>query len=148
MILIWPNTGTLLLKSLYWCISKEGYGVQARFPQDIWPMLVLHTLQQVTGDKQQDILPFHIPAEAGGLRAVEWWGHRKRIPAPNWTPSHILDEGSRKKGGITVREFLIYHSVCSALRLLFFFLRFNEWSTDSIAQSHNTVIHVIWWKIE
>lgn len=34
---------------------------------------------------------------------VEWWGHRKRIPAPNWTPSHILRGEERQT---TVRHVI------------------------------------------
>lgn len=38
---------------------KQFRGGQAHFPQDLGPMLeVLHTLQQVTGEKQQNVLPF------------------------------------------------------------------------------------------
>lgn len=51
--------------------QRRVWGGSGTFPRDIGPMLVLHTLQQVTGEKQQDVLPFHIAASAGVLRAVE-----------------------------------------------------------------------------
>lgn len=73
----WKSVRVVHGSALALCCSKALTGAYQRraggsgtFPQDIWPMLVLHTLQQVTVDKQQDVLPFHIPASARALRAV------------------------------------------------------------------------------
>lgn len=52
-------------------VSKEGLGGQAQFSKKKGPMLVYTLYNTFTGDKQQDVLPFHVTACAGGVRAAE-----------------------------------------------------------------------------
>lgn len=66
LVAVQPSTGTLLCKSLNWCISKGGTGELSAFPHNIF-----YTLRQVKGDEQQDVLPFQIQAGAGERRPLE-----------------------------------------------------------------------------
>lgn len=101
-----PSTSTLLFKSLNRCISKEGWGGLRHVSSPPRHMTHASVTHATTSYRWQTTRrsPFSHPSPCWRTEGpVGWWGHRKRIPAPNWTPSHILRGEERP---ITVRHVI------------------------------------------